>query len=94
MTTYFVTSLPSSVPQGESPYTYERNCFIKLPDPLLPLGDTNLVLSSQSDLGVTRETSLLAAIRLRPGEEGSALWQMRCSDAELKAVLKSTFDDN
>ncbi|KAF8498887.1 hypothetical protein JB92DRAFT_3099353 [Gautieria morchelliformis] len=45
-------------------------------------------------LGETRETGLLAAIRLRPGGDGSALWQMRCFDATLKGQLRRIFDDS
>ncbi|KAF8583200.1 ARM repeat-containing protein [Ramaria rubella] len=58
-------------------------------------GLLELVVSSWNwdHSSLTEEAGLLAAIRLRAGEEGSTLWQMRCLDTILKGDLKKILDD-
>ena len=90
LTAYTVASLPSAT--LESCRSHDRHDNVMYLVGILTLGDTKLALSSLGSSGGTRE-GLLATIRLRSGEEGTSLWQMRCLDATLTATLRSIFDD-
>ncbi|KAF8511557.1 armadillo-type protein [Hysterangium stoloniferum] len=57
-------------------------------------GETKLILlDSGSPAALTSiDSGVRAAVRIRPDEESSALWQMRCLNAEVKAMLLNTLN--